>query len=424
MRYLIFFLIACNKLFSLDIKLNATSAILINANTGAILYEKNAYEKHFPASITKIATVLYVIEKSEGELDNLISIYPEWLISVPKSIKIAKKYSLPGYLLEPDGCHFFLKSGENISLRHLLYGSMLKSGNDAANALAFSTSGGIHDFIEKLNQYIHNLGCKSTNFVNPHGLHHPDHYTTAYDMALIAKKAINSPIFCEIANTVAFTRPQTNKQSEKEIITNNQLLRKDRKFYYDKAFGIKTGYTKDAGPTIVAAAKNNDRTVIAVLFGYINPLDRYRDAILLFDTIFNEEKVSRCLYRTVDTEFIKKISGANTSLKAGIHEDIYIDYYPSETPHLSSELLWEKISLPIFREQVVGKICLKDSINNWNQEIALYAVNSVHASYGLQVIQFIFYHWLTCGIIVGAISCICNSYVRKQFSKFYKLIQR
>lgn len=424
MRYLIIFLIISNKLFSLDIKLNATSAILINASTGAILYEKNAYEPRFPASTTKIATVLYVIEQRKGELDNLISIYPEWLISVPKSIKIAEKYTLPPYLLEPDGSHFFLKKGETISVRHLLYGSMLKSGNDAANALAFSTSGTIYNFMEELNRYISDLGCKSTNFVNPHGLHHPAHYTTAYDMALITKKAMKSAIFCEIANTVTFIRPQTNKQSEKEIITTNQLLRKDRKFYYDKAFGIKTGYTKDAGPTIVAAAKNSDRTVIAVLFGYINPLDRYRDAILLFDTIFTEEKVTRCLYRTIDTEFIKKISGATTSLKAGIQEDIHIDYYPSETPQLSSDLIWENNPLPISLHQIVGKIYLRDSINNWNMEIPLYATNSVHASYPLQIIQFIFHHWLICGIIIGIISAICSNYVREQLSKLYKFSQR
>lgn len=424
MRYLIFFLIIYNKLFSLDIKIKATSAILINGDTGAILYEKNAHAIHFPASITKIATVLYVIEQREEKLDSVISIYPEWLISVPKSIKIAKNYNLPAYFLEPDGSHFFLKSGENISLRNLLYGSMLKSGNDAANALAFSTSRTIYDFMEELNRYITTLGCKSTNFVNPHGLHHPDHYTTAYDMALIAKKAINSKIFCEIANTVAFNRSQTNKQLEKEILTNNQLLRKDRKFYYEKAFGIKTGYTKDAGPTIVAAAKNNDRTVIAVLFGYINPLDRYRDAILLFDTIFNEEKVTRCLYRTIDTEFTKRVSGATTSLKAGIHEDIYIDYYPSETPQLSSELIWAKNTLPICKNQLVGKINLKDSLNKWSQEIPLYAIHSVHPSYPFQIMQFIVCHWLICSLIIGTIAAICSRCVRKKCNKLYKLIQR
>lgn len=424
MRYLIFLLIICNKLFSLDIKLKATSAILINGDTGAILYEKNAHVIHFPASITKIATVLYVIEQREEKLDTVISINPEWLISVPKSVKIAKNYNLPAYFLEPDGSHFFLKSGENISLRNLLYGSMLKSGNDAANALAFSTSRTINDFMEELNRYIRNLGCTSTNFVNPHGLHHPDHYTTAYDMSLIAKKAISSKIFCEIANAVSFNRPQTNKQSEKEITTNNQLLRKDKKFYYEKAFGIKTGYTKDAGPTLVAAAKNNERTVIAVLLGYINPLDRYRDAILLFDTIFNEEKVTRCLYRTIDTEFIRKIPGATTSLQAGIHEDIYIDYYPSETPELSSELIWIKNTLPISEKQLVGKICLKDSLNKWTREIPLYAIHNVYPSYSFQIIQFIVYHWLICTLIIGTIVAICNRSFRKEYSKFYKFFQR
>lgn len=424
MRYLIIFLIISNKLFSLDIKLNATSAILINATTGTVLYEKNSHKKCFPASTTKIATVLYVIEQKEKEIDKMISILPEWLITVPKSIKIAEKYTLPPYLLEPDGSHFFLKKEEKISLLNLLYGSMLKSGNDAANALAFSTSKTIDDFIKGLNQYLQNLGCKSTNFVNPHGLHHPDHYTTAYDMALITKKALEEPIFREIVNTITFIRPQTNKQPEKEITTTNQLLRKDRKFYYEKAFGIKTGYTKDAGPTMVAAAMNNDRTVIAVLYGYINPLDRYRDAILLFDTVFNEEKTTRCLYRTTDTEFIKKISGATPELRAGIHSDVYIDYYPSETPQLTSELVWEKNSLPISFNEVVGKISMKDSRSNWKMEIPLYAINNVQASYPLRIIQFILSGWMLSCIILGIVCILCRSYLREKFSNLYKVIYR
>ena len=354
----------------------------------------------------------------------MISILPEWLITVPKSVKLAENYNLPPHLLEPDGSHFFLKKEEKISLLNLLYGSMLKSGNDAANALAFSTSKTINDFIKELNQYIYNLGCKSTNFVNPHGLHHPNHYTTAYDMALITKRALEVPIFCEIVNTTTFIRPQTNKQLEKEVITTNQLLRKDRKFYYDKAFGIKTGYTKDAGPTMVAAARNNDRIVIAVLFGYINPLDRYRDAILLFDTVFNEEKTTRCLYRTIDTEFIKKIYGAATELRAGIHRDIYIDYYPSETPQLTSELIWEKKSLPISLNEVVGKISLQDSISNWKMEIPLYAINSVQASYLLRIIQFFLSRWILTSIILGIICIFCSRYLREKFSNLYKVIYR
>lgn len=424
MRYLIIFFIITNKLFSLDIKLKATSAILINATTGTILYEKNSQQKCFPASTTKIATVLYVIEQKEKEIDKLVTILPEWLITVPKSLKIAEKYTLPPHLLEPDGSHFFLKKDEKISLLNLLYGSMLKSGNDAANALAFSTSKTINDFVKGLNQYIYKLGCKSTNFVNPHGLHHPDHYTTAYDMALITKRALEVPIFCEIVNTVTFIRPQTNKQLEKEITTTNQLLRKDKKFYYDKAIGIKTGYTKDAGPTMVAAAKDMDRIVIAVLFGYINPLDRYRDAILLFDTVFNEEKTTRCLYRTIDTEFTKKISGAATLLRAGIHADVYIDYYPSEAPQLTSELIWEKISLPISFNEVVGKISVKDSISHWKMEIPLYAIDSVQASSALRIIHFILSPRILSCIIVGIISILCRRYLREKFSNLYKVIYR
>lgn len=422
MRCLIIFLIISNKLFSFDIKLNATSAILMNATTGAILYEKNSHIKSYPASTTKIATVLYVIEQKGEEVEKVISILPEWLITVPKAVKIAENYTLPAHLLEPDGSHFFLKKEEKISLLNLLYGSMLKSGNDAANALAFSTSKTINDFIEGLNQYLQNLGCKSTNFLNPHGLHHPDHYTTAYDMALITKRALEMPIFCEIVNTVTFIRSQTNKQPEKEIRTTNQLLRKDRKFYYDKAFGIKTGYTKDAGPTMVAAARNNDRTVIAVLFGYINPLDRYRDAILLFDTVFNEEKIRRCLYRTIDTEFIKKIPGSIAELRAGIHKDVYIDYYPSETPKLTSELIWEKKSPPIYFNESVGKISVEDSISNWKMEIPLYATNNVHASYPLRVIQFIKFRWRLFCIIFGIICIFYSPYLRKKFSNLYKVI--
>ncbi len=369
----------------LDCKVSSPMAVVVNAQTGAIVYQKNAHQLHFPASTTKIATALYLLEKYPHRLDELVSFPNECLTSVSKAIKIASNYSLPPYLLEPDGTHYFIKRGEQLSFYDLLGGMLIKSGNDAANVLAHYVSGSIDAFVAELNVYLRQLGCQKTRFLNPHGLHHPNHVTTAYELALISQKAMKNPIFRDIVRQSEWLREATNKQPEMTLSQSNKLLCKESKFYYQKAIGIKIGYTYNAKSPIVAAATNEDRTLIVVLLGCEDSISRYRDTINLFETAFHEKKVSRCLYNRADANFSMKVPGGKNTLTAGILEDIIWSYYPSEDEKLQCGLQWDPLLLPIKQGDKVGKIDLLDPRGNKIFQVDLIAKNNVYPSrsYGI-----------------------------------------
>ena len=208
--------------------------------------------------------------------------------------------------MEPDGTHFWLKKGERLSLYDLMCGMMLASGNDAANVVAFHLGGSVSSFMKGVNTYVKGIGCKNTHFTNPHGLHHPDHYTTAYDMAQMARKAIEKPLIMNMVSLEEYHRPKTNAQEAKVVSQRNKLLVKGP-FYYEKAHGIKTGYTENAQFTFASMAKDKNRTLIAVLLGCKSSNSRYRDVIKLFDTAFIEKKVTRLLFNQEDNIFSKVV---------------------------------------------------------------------------------------------------------------------
>ncbi len=229
MRFLFVFIFSAISLGSrpLDLEVHASSAILMNAETGAILYEKQAHVPSFPASTTKIATALFILDAKKPSLDQMVTVSSEALKLKP----VGKEKDSPSYWDEVDGSKMGLVRGEILSYDTLLHGLMLVSGNDAANTMAESLCGSIPIFLEEMNQYLRNLGCKNTQFRNAHGLHHPEHFTTAYDICLIAKKAIQIPKFREIVSKTSYLKPKTNKQKETELRQFNQLLRPG-KYYY------------------------------------------------------------------------------------------------------------------------------------------------------------------------------------------------
>ena len=221
MKFLLFLfpLTLFSQIFTPSIK--TPNALIMNAKTGRVLYEKNAHDLVFPASTTKIATLTYALKILEdNDLNKVITCPYECLKSVATSYKIAKDYNLPLYWLETDGSTFELRPFEQIPIHSLLYGLMLRSGNDAANVIAHHLSGDVPTFVGEMNEFLQSIGCKSTYFCNPHGLHAPWHQTTAFDMALITKEALKSPLIRKIVSTVEFERPKTNKASAKNIETN------------------------------------------------------------------------------------------------------------------------------------------------------------------------------------------------------------
>jgi len=272
-----------------------------------------------------------------------------------------------------------LQCGEHISIEALLHGLMLISGNDAANVIAEGVSGSIPSFVEEMNQYLKDLGCQNTQFSNPHGLHHFNHFTTAYDICLITQRALRIPKFREIVSKPFYMKPKTNKQGAAPIRHTNPLFKEGR-FYYPKAIGVKTGFHSQAKNTFVAAAEHEGRTLISVLLGCEKRESRYEDAIRLFETAFAENKEHRCLFNRGHF-YCREIMGAKENLQAELLEDLSISYYPSEESPLKAFIHWQIPSLPILKGQKVGEIHLVDETGALLQKKDLYARESVREKF-------------------------------------------
>ncbi len=357
---LIFSCLGC-MLFAQPLKMtvSAKSAILVNAKTGAVLYDKKGDDRVYPASLTKIATCLYALKENKKELDHIVKCSHQGLRRMSKSVKVAHNYRDPAYYLEPDGTHFWIKRGEEITFQDLLYGMMLASGNDAANFIAISTSGSIPKFMKGLNRYLKEIGCEDTHFANPHGLHHPNHWTTAHDIALIVKEAMKNEMFRTIVSTREYERSRTNLQMPKKI-RNRDLLIQAGKFAYPRAHGMKTGGHSDAGYTYASVAQEGDRMLIAVLLECPDTYSRFRDAIRLFDTAFEEELEERLLFNKEENIFKRVIARGKTPLRATLSQDIAISYYPAEEPQVTIELNWKYLTPPIQVGNHVGEVNILD----------------------------------------------------------------
>ena len=226
--------------------------ILIEAESGAVLYEKNAYESFYPASTTKILTCIIAIEHYSAQ--------PEGLDTKITVGSVTDRGTLMG-----------LHNGEHIAIRDVLYGLMLKSGNDAAEAIADAIAGGKSEFAVLMNEKAAEIGMTDSHFVNPNGLHKEEHVTTAYDMALLARYAMQNETFRKIVGTREYEADPTNKKSGGyEMVNTNRLLNTpdgSRDVRYEYATGIKTGNTKQAGYCLVASAEKNGVELISVILG-------------------------------------------------------------------------------------------------------------------------------------------------------------
>lgn len=368
----------------LSVTVSAESAILMNADTGSILFEKKPHAKLFPASVTKIATSAYALKIKGDELDEMIAAVQDCIGSVTEEAKQRSNYTLPSHWLVTDAGHMGIKRGEMLSFRDLLYGVLVASADDAANVIAYTIGkGSVPAFMEQLNAYIKELGCKDTYFNNPHGLHHPLHVTTAYDMALITKEALKNPYFCEMVSTSRFTRPKTNKQESTILVQTNRLLRAGE-FYYPRAIGVKTGRTSKAGNTFVAAAKEGDRTLIAVLLNVKERKDIFRDAIRLFDAAFDQSKIEKTLIQAGTQKYNLDLEGAEKTIKTYTDEDVTLAYFAAEKPKIKAYLQWDPLKLPIQKGQKVGNLQLKDEDHKVLKSVPLFAQEEVNGKWGVQ----------------------------------------
>ncbi len=257
--------------------LSAASAIVLEMGTGVVLYEKNMHEKQYPASITKIMTALLCLENA----------------SLSDTVKFSERAVLS---LEPGSSHISIDIGEKLKMEDCLYGIMLASANEACNGVAEHISGDIESFVKMMNQRAKELGCQNTHFHNPNGLFHEKHYTTAYDMSLIAREAMKNDVFRRITGTKQYVIPKTNKKKKRPIHNKHQMLYAMNypQYGYEYTIGGKTGYTDLARWTLVTFAKKGDMELMCVVMRTAGPPpsepNAYTDTIKLMNYGFENYK--------------------------------------------------------------------------------------------------------------------------------------
>lgn len=222
-----------------NITTSAKAMCVLEKDSGRVVASKNLNMILPMASTTKIVAAITVIQNCK-DLDEVIQVHDS-------SVGV-------------EGSSIYLRKGELISVRDLLYGLMLRSGNDSAVALACHTGGTVENFANMMNDTAKNAGANNSNFVTPHGLDHKDHYTTAYDLAKITAYALNNPIFKEIVSTKMHTVPATNKSDKRYMSNKNRLLNS-----LDGCIGVKTGFTTKAGRCLVSATERNNETFVCVV---------------------------------------------------------------------------------------------------------------------------------------------------------------
>lgn len=296
--------------------LSAVSAVLIEAETETVLYQKNAGERRAMASTTKIMTALLTIEA--GDLD--------------------REFTVDPLAIRVEGTSMGLQEGDRVSRRDLLYGILLPSGNDAANAAAVSVSGSIPEFVKLMNSKAQELGLSDTHFVTPSGLDADGHYTTALDLARLTAYAMKEETFCEIVACRSAEVEFGNPPYKRTLYNSNKMLAR-----YDGAIGVKTGFTDNARRCLVSTAERDGVTLIAVT---LNAGDDWNDHTKMLDYGFTQVKAYP-LELGCDT----RVSVAGTGQSVGVysHEETL-----ALTPQQRTRIT-RRVMLPMFVYGTVDK---------------------------------------------------------------------
>ncbi|MBQ9481108.1 MAG: D-alanyl-D-alanine carboxypeptidase [Clostridia bacterium] len=315
-------------IFNAEVNANAEttdSEIIMEVHSGRVLYEKNCREKKHIASLTKIMTAIVVIENAN----------------------LSETVTVPEKCCGIEGSSVYLKPNEKLSVEDLLYGLMLRSGNDCAETLAVTLFGSIGAFAEKMNEKARELGATDTNFVNPHGLYDGENYSTAYDLALITSYGMKNGEFRKIVGTKTKTIPDASTGGNRFLKNKNKLL-----FNYGACVGVKTGYTKKAGRCLAAAAVKDGTELVSVV---LNCGPMYEVSEKNFENAFGKYKtVTLC-----DAEkFAYSASIGKDQTLYGYVKDSFI--YPlseSETADVSvKNFPAENIRLPVKKDQIIGRM--------------------------------------------------------------------
>ena len=341
-------------------KIDSRAAVVIDRKSKTILYGKNEDIKKAMASTTKIMTAMVVIQNTN--LDNIV--------------EVSKKAAGTG------GSRLGLKTGDKISVKDLLYGLLLRSGNDAAVALAEYVGGNIEGFAQLMNQNAEELNLNNTHFVTPHGLDQQEHYTTAYELAILTDYALNNQVFAQIVNTKTYT---ININGYSKTLNNtNELLGN-----LNGVYGVKTGFTNGAGRCLVTSTKRENMDIICVVLGADTKKDRTRDSVKLIEYIFNNyEEIS--LNEKIQKEFKSwnEINGNRINIEKGIDNklDLEIENDNNEITYPIKKGTEEEINIsiqanlklkaPVEEHTCIGKIVVEYK-GNIIKEINIINTNKV-----------------------------------------------
>lgn len=289
---------ACPSVSAIDV--SARYACVIDGQTGRVLYEKNAYDRHSMASTTKIMTALLALENTQEN----------------EMVTISKNAA------GTEGSSIYLATGEKLKMETLLYGLMLNSGNDAAIAIAEHVGGNVDNFAQMMTERAHTIGAKHTQFKNPNGLDEDGHYTTAYDLALITRTALLHPRFAEIVATKHKSYPASEGSIARSFTNHNKLLS-----LYNGCIGVKTGFTKKTGRCLVSAAKRDNSTIICVT---LNAPNDWNDHKKLLDYGFSVNQARPLVLKDMVLKTLPVKNGDCKALDLLAAEDFYLSYNGKE----------------------------------------------------------------------------------------------
>lgn len=319
--------------------INAQGSILMDLNSGKILFDKNSHNKYAPASTTKVMTALLTLEKCK----------------LNEKVKVSKKAAYA------DGSKIYLLEGEEVTVEQLLYALLLESANDAAVALAEHVSGSTEAFAKLMNERAAQLSCLDTHFVNPNGLYDKNHYTSAYDLAVIAAKAMEIPKFRQMVSTLSYNILPTNKQSKTRHLNNHNKLLSVKGYKYSGADGIKTGYTIKSKHTYVGSATRNGRTLMATFLydekGY------YKEAANLFDYGFKNFINVKVLSKGDVVKSIK-LKGSNDEIPVYPEKDFYITIPKGTNANITKKIIIKDSLSKAQKGDIIGTMEISYATNN------------------------------------------------------------
>ena len=354
-------------------EITSGAAILIDNKTNRILYDKNASERMFPASTTKIMTAILVLENCE--LDETVTASYDALMHIPEGYVTAE-----------------IQGEEQFTVEQLLEMLLVHSANDAANVLAEYVGGSIESFVSMMNTKVNELELTDTHFTNPYGLQEDNHYTTAYDLAKIMQYCIQNDDFRRIAGSVSCSIPATNKSGVRSYTSTNQLVLPDSPNYYSYVTVGKTGFTTEAGRCLVSCAYRNDIELTCVILGGTLSSDgissRFIDSITLYEYGFNHFSLKN-IANPGDIITSIEVTNATLSTKSldlafvnSIHA--LVNNSDLETNYIPEIELNENISAPIAEGDVLGKAIY--TIDGISYESDIVATHNVESSQLLQLI--------------------------------------